>query len=85
MMGAIGTAHKDPLPRRAPVRLGVARLVLLVTRLDRPLQLAASMLTIDTSEVCNPPRGIVGYSVLCAAWRFFIISNHSIEPGWGKD
>jgi hypothetical protein len=25
---------------------------------------AASMLTIDTSEVCNPPRGIVGYSVL---------------------
>ena len=31
----------------------------------------------DTSEVCNPPRGVVGYSVLCAAWRFFIISNHS--------
>ena len=64
-------------------RIGVARLVLLVTRRDRPLQLAASMLTIDTSEVCNPPRGTVGYSVLCAAWRFFIISNHSIEPGWG--
>jgi hypothetical protein len=33
------------------------------------------MLTIDTSEVCNPPRGIVGYSVLCAAWRLFIISK----------
>jgi len=31
----------------------------------------------DTSEVCNPPRGVVGYSVLCAGWRFFIISNHS--------
>jgi hypothetical protein len=46
---------------------------------------AASMLTIDTSEVCNPPRGIVGYSVLCAAWRFFIISNHSIDPGCGGD
>ena len=29
-MGAIGIAHKDPLSRRAPVRLGVARLVLLV-------------------------------------------------------
>ena len=23
------------------------------------------------------PRGVVGYSVLCVAWRFFIISNHS--------
>jgi hypothetical protein len=42
------------------------------------------MLTIDTSEVCNPPRGIVGHSVLCAAWRLFIISNHSIDPGCGS-
>src|SRR5215469_7888619 len=24
-----------------------------------------------------------GYSVLCAAWRFFIIANHSIDPGCG--
>src|SRR5215469_14173011 len=41
------------------------------------------MLTIDTNEVCNPPRDIVGYSALCAAWRFFIIANHSIDPGCG--
>src|SRR6202008_2605857 len=67
----------------ALMRASALRRVLPVTRLDRPLQLAASILTIDPSEVCNPPRGIVGYSVLCAAWRLFIISNHSIEPGWG--
>jgi len=43
--------------------------------LAAPFRRRTSMLTIDTSEVCNPPRGIVGYSVLCAAWRLFIISK----------
>ena len=55
-MGAIGTAHKDPLPQRAPVRLGVARLVLLVTRLDCPLQLLDLVLAGLDAE----PGNVVG-------------------------
>jgi hypothetical protein len=43
----------------ALMRASALRRVLPVTRLDRPLQLAASMLTIDTSEVCNLLVGLI--------------------------